>query len=315
MKDKNFSKILSLFDYFKKAYRINTVHHELYRPQIFLIIFRALLFLITAMAFIRIFDRMALLPALSEGKWFDIFWNEFMGLPMMSLIATLLIGLLGSTYVEGGLYHMYFKRINADTDNDHFNYGASRYFLRILLGNLLIILFWIIALIPYLLVGALTLFAGFTLIPVLVSVFMMTWKAAMVSEDLPLFDAIGRSFSFGKRHFLPASFLVILRGCLTTLAGSSSSGSGSGWNMSNQNTSSGLNNGTLDMPGDIPRFSGPVDSIDNVDWVSLVRIILMVAASVVTVIFIVAGLIQMVFDIFFGLTITIIYLEDWEVIQ
>lgn len=313
MKGKNFSKILSLFDYFKKAYRINTGHHELYRPQIFLVIIKALLFLITAMAFIRIFDRMALLPALSEGKWFDIFWNEFTGLPMMSLTATILIGLLGSAYVEGGLYHMYFKRISGDTENDHFSYGAGRYFLRILLGNLLIILFWIIALIPYLLVGALTLFAGFTLIPVLVSVFMMTWKAAMVSEDLPLFDAIGRSFSFGKRHFLPASFLVILRGCLTTLAGGSN-GSGSGWNMSNQNTSSGLN-GTLDVPGDIPRFSGPVDSIDNVDWVSLVRIILIVAASVVTLIFIVAGLIQMVFDIFFGLTITIIYLEDWEVIQ
>lgn len=309
MTSRNFNKILKLFDYFKDAYRINTHHKELYRPQVIFILLKGLLVFITSLTFIRIFEDMALLPNLQFDKFFSILWNEFKGLPLMMTLTTMVVLLFGSTFVESGLYHMYYKLTTHDTNNGHFSYGASKYFLRFLGANLLIILFWLLAFIPYLIVGAVTLTAGFVLLPIIVGVFLSVWKVSMVSDNKSISDAIGDSMRFGKKHFIPMSVLLIIRSSLTSMGGGSSSGSSYQYNAANN---TGTSTGDLDLPlNNMPNFSGPVESLSDFDPIGFIKIFLIIIASVVSIAIVVSALVHMIFEVFFGLTFTVIYVDDW----
>lgn len=308
MKGTNFLKFLRLFDYFKAAYRINRQHKELYRPQIYLILLRGLLVLLTVFSLFDLTERLIQLGDMAGSNQFmRIFWNEFSGLPLILILATLFILLFGSTYVEAGLYNMYYKLSIQDNDDADFIYGANRYFFPFLFGNIIIGLFWFFAIIPYVLLGLLTLTLGFTLIPLIVGVFLMVWKVALVSEQIGTFPAFGKSFSFGKRHFIPSSLLLMIKGSLSTLSGGGGSGGGGNTGSSWQS-----NNGDIfNLPSTPGRFRP--DPFVETDWMEVLKIIGIAVTSVITVITVVVGLIHMVFDIFFGLVFTQVYLDDWNV--
>lgn len=314
MQHRNFAKCLRLFDYFKQAYRLNCAHKELYKPQIILIVLRGFLLYLVALSFIGIYDNMALLPELATSKFFTIFWNEFKGIPMIITSLMILVLIFGSTYVEGGLYHLYYSSLKNNGDEDTFFIGANRNFLRFLAGNILIGLFWLIAFIPYLLVGLLTLTIGLSLIPIIVNVFLMVWKVAIVSENISIWAALNKSIRFGKANFIPAAILLILKNSITSLSGGGSfnpsfnGGTGSLDSLTTQNT--------IESPLTyIPNYSGPIDSIQEFNFLPILKLIFTITASLITLIIIITGLIQMIFNIFFGLVFTLIYVDQWTITE
>lgn len=129
-------------------------HKELYKPQVFLIVLRALLILAIIFSFIGILENIVGLPDMTPGKFFSVLWNQYVGTPLILTLVAIVIFLFGSTYVEAGLYHMYFKRITGDDINDQFMDGATKDFLPFLGGNIVIGFCWFIAILPYVLARA-----------------------------------------------------------------------------------------------------------------------------------------------------------------
>lgn len=307
MKGQNFNKIIKLFDYFKQAYRINILHKELYKPQVMLILLKGLFTFLTIASFVQLSKNMIHLTGLDFSKFFKVFMGEFLGLPFIIILGALIITLFGSTYVESGLYSMYHTFV-ADTRNDKdFITLANKYFPRFLFGNILIILFWILAIIPYFILGAVSLSIGFSLIPIIVSAFLMVWKVAIVSKNIATIDAIKESVGFCKRHFIPSITLMILSRGLTTL--NSGSSSGASWQNSYSNIGQLGDQPSLEtMPSN--GFNGNFfDS--NVDVSRIVEIALYASATIFAIMTILYGLIHMIFDIFFGLVFTCVYVDNW----
>lgn len=70
--------------------------------------------------------------------------------------------------------------------------------------------FWFFAMVPYLLIGVISLGIGLTLIPVMISALLMVWKVIVVSEDAPTFQAIKKSIRFGMTNLIPASVRILI---------------------------------------------------------------------------------------------------------
>ncbi len=140
----------------------------------------------------------------------------------------------------------------------------------------------------------------------------MVWKAAVVSQNCSVFKALALSFSFGKRHFLPAAFLLMIKGSLSNLA---NNGNSFNWRSSGNLGSSSSNRDNIisDMPLTEQPFDGSTfNNFFDYSLADIIKILVIVATSLITIIAVVVGLIKMIFDIFFGLLITIIYLDDWD---
>lgn len=310
MNNGNYNKFLKLFDYFKQAYRVNREHKELYKPQVYLILLRALLILAVIFSFLGIFEDMFMLPDLTLRKFASVFMNQFVGTPLLMLLISIIVLLFGTTFVEAGLYNMYYKRITADETNDHFMYGATKYFFPFLGGNIIIGLCWMIAIVPYVIAGFLTLFIGFSLIPLIINIFLMVWKVSIVSDNKGIFVALGNSFAFGKKHFLPAGVYLIIVGSLSSVGGGGSSGSfnSSGWQQSNNYNGGGS---ISPLPDDSSNWF--IRWLEESDPFQVFKTLAIIISVIITITVVVSSLIQMIFDIYFGLVTTITYLNDWQI--
>ncbi|MDF1617146.1 hypothetical protein [Petrocella sp. FN5] len=305
MKGNNFNKILKLFDYFKIAFQLNLSNKQLYKPQIIFLVVRGLLIISSAFTLLSIGDKMIHLTSMDFNRFISLFWSEFQGIPLILTLVTLLVMILGSTYVESGLYHMFYRAYKDVLTDGDFLTGAGSYFLKFLGGNILIFIFWILALIPYLITGILTLTIGFTLIPILVSTFLLVWKASLVSDDSTLGNAFKKSYQFAKSNFIPTMSFVVFRNAMTSIA---SGGSGSGSNFSQ--TSNNANTFFQDMPSDFPIQGAPFsDFFFNYETL---KFFVIGITTLITIGTIITGLIQMLFNIFFGLTTIVLYNEGWK---
>ena len=315
-------KILKLFDYFKRAFSLNYQHRQLYRPQILFLILRGVLIFTAGMSLIQVTRQVTpLLQSATAMKLLSIFWKSFSSGPLVLIIVAILVSWLGSIYVEAGLYSMY-AQINSGSDDVTFTPGANRHFLPFVGGNLVIALFWILAALPYVIVGALTLTLGFTLIPIAVSALLMVWKAIIVTENVGTFEAITRSISFGRANFIPASVFIIIKNAVSRF--SSGGGSGNYSNSGNFNFP-----GSEDGAGDLPISEMPFSDMpgselppaigeganDFVEFLQgdILPAIFAVVTGIIGISSVLVGMIHMLFDIFFGLTAVIIYMDRWEV--
>jgi len=306
MKDHNFNKILKLFDYFKVAFQLNLNNKQLYKPQIVFLVVRGLLIISSAFALLSIGDKMIHLTTMDFNRFVSLFWSEFRGVPLLLTLLTLLVMIFGSTYVESGLYHMYYKAYKDDLAVGDFSAGAGAYFFKFFGGNLLVLFFWILALIPYLITGILTLTVGFTLIPIIVSTFLLVWKASLVSDQTTLGGAFKKSYQFAKSHFIPTMTFVIIQNAMTSIASGGGGGGGSSNISQTTNTS---NTFFQDMPSGFPSQDLPFPNrFFNYETLKLVVIGI---TTLITVGTIITGMIQMLFSIFFGLTTVVIYNEGW----
>jgi hypothetical protein len=305
MKGHNFSKILKLFDYFKIAFQLNLSNKQLYKPQIAFLVIRGLLIISSAFALLSIGDKMIHLTSMDFSRFVGLFWSEFQGIPMLLTIVTILVMVLGSTYVESGLYHMFYRAYKGELTAGDFSTGAGTYFFKFLGGNILIILFWILALIPYLISGILTLTIGFTLIPIIVSTFLLVWKASLVTDQTTLGDAFKNSYRFAKTNFIPTMTFVVIKNAMTSIASGGSGGGSSNISQTTNNTNTFLQ----DMPSGFPSQDLPFSNGSfNYD---ILKLFVIGITTLITVGTIITGLIQMLFNIFFGLATIVLYNEGW----
>jgi len=305
MMSSRFKKILKLFDYFKIAYHLNTHNKSLYRPQIILIFSQAFLIVLTALSFLSSINQlMALAPSIESSKLFGVILHQLIGLPFIMVLLSTLIVLLGSTYVEAGLYKRYSQIVQEDTEAKDFISGANQYFGGFLLGNILIILFWIMAFIPYVIASLMTLTLGFTLIPLIVSTFLMVWKVILVSENVSVIQALLKSFHFGKEHFIPGFIYILIQHLPRINSGGSSNISSQIGNF----TRVGDSTSTILDTTDAQPFL-----FDYADSYPFIKVFFLVLLSLFTITTIVLALIQMLFQIFFGLVTTVLYLNHWQV--
>ena len=308
MKGRNKEKILKLFDYFKIAFELNMTHKELYKPQIIFLVLRAVLIFLAGISMVEITNTMMpFIGSVTVTKFFALTWSEFRGTPLLLFLTTFLVSGFGSTYVEAGLYDLYGKINRDQTEDLSFSSSANRYFLTFLIGNILIVLFWIVASLPYLIVGLLTMTLGLVWVPIIVSALLMVWKAAVVTEETGVFDAFGKSIAFCRRNFWPTTIIILIKSAVSTMTGSGGSTGNSG-NVSNSFNN--FDNGSIEsMPFDGPSFSPSFGKSKSFD---VLPTLLTGVIALVSVVSVLAGMVQMLFEIFFGITAVVIYQDDWS---
>ncbi len=291
-------QVARIFDYFKRAYILNKTNRALYLPQIALILLKISFYIIFGLLLFEI--------AVSVADCDFSFWmlKDSFFKSLVWWIVMIVLYSLASVIVESGLFNMYRScLLNEELEKGAFKTGAAKYFFRFLLADLLMILAWILFLIPYIFIGIFTLLAGFVLIPLLIAVFTTMWKVTMVMEDARLIESLKRGMRFAKNHFWSLGVLVILQRAFLSLP---SSGGSSNSNAANWNTQ-----------GD-PKEMIP-GSMENGDmsflqWYSdilpYIKIGFYILIPIVSIAVILGSLVGMVFQIFFGLSIFIMYFEN-----
>jgi len=296
-------KVLKIFDYFKLAFSVNVNNRKLYKPQIALIILKTCFYVIGGLFLYRFFlavDRLGFSEELLWGTFLKMF-----GLTLVSVFTYLLLSIV----VESGLYNMYKSCVNQGAIQEgDFQTGVKKYFWRFLLVDVLMIVFWILAVIPYLIVGVVTLFAGFVLVPVLIQIFTSMWKVSMVMEDVKVIDGLKRAFKFANINFLPLSVLIIIRNSFSSI----SKGSGGKGGSSSSNPSTNFNNWDS-VPEDIGNDIATSFDTSFYQWYDkafpFVKAGFIILIPVISIAVLISSLIKMVFQIFFSLSLFIMYHE------
>ena len=285
--------ISSLFDYFKKAFQLNKSNKELYLPQVALILTKAAMFI----AFGVILYQFAMdvgevgfgVESLIEYAKTMAWWG----------VGLVFITAVGGIVVESGLYNMYKTSLNEEAlTMTVFTDGVSEYFFRMLFANLLLLVFWFIILIPYVIIGIITLFAGFVLIPILITIFTTMWKVSIVMDDMKVMDGLRNGINFAKANFKPLAVLMIIKSAFLSSAGGSGGSGNSG--------SSNWNN-----TGDISHVDMGFESFQEgyVQALPYIKTGFFVAIPVISIAIIIGSLVKMVFEIFFNLSIFVMYNE------
>jgi len=242
-------------------------------------------------------------PQLNE----DMIMNAvFSGLGWWIGIA--IVSIFAGIIVEAGLFNMYKSCIlNGDIESGTFKEGVKKYFLKFILADILMILAWVLLFIPYVIVGVVTLMAGFVMIPIVIAIFTTMWKVSMVMEDAKIFEGLKKSFRFAKLNFMPLGALVIFQNAFSKL---SSGGSGSfNSNIGNWNsTKSPSTTSTPDLSGvgDIKYsfYEGYSQALPYIKTAIFIMI------PVISIAVVVSSLIKMVFRVFFSLSIFVMYSEN-----
>lgn len=296
-------RVYSIFDYFKEAFRINRNNKIIYRPQF-------------------IFIGIRLLMIIGMGLWvyswiegINIYsFNErdvlFFVLPYIITLIILLIayGII-SVIIEAGLYNMYKKAILfGKCEKSDFSEGVRKYFFKFLLGNIIIALAWLVISPIYLITGTITLSIGFSLIPLLVDIFLTMWKISLVMNDSKLFDAFKDSFKFARLNLFPLTVLQLIHWSFVKGVSSGASG-GSVGNISN----------IFNYKTNGNDFPIPFSNI-NIDWeqfinmvLKVIKIIIAVLIPVISIAALAAALVKMLFEVFFSLVLFIAYNEKFSI--
>ena len=291
--------IAKLFDYFKEAFHLNVENRRLYMPQMVLIFIRTCLYLAFGVFLYQVvvsfgftgFGREVLKDAFLSIAW----WIG--GMIIFSIVASIVL--------EAGLFNMYKVCLHEkQLIGGEFIEGVRKNFIRFLLADLIMLVLWLLILVPYIIIGVLSLLTGFVLIPLMISVFTIMWKVSMVVEDVFVIEGFKKGFHFAVDHFIPLSVLVIIRGSFLSIGnGSYNSSSGNG---SSTNTSSKFMDdlpGDFN-PGDIPFNQGYMEALPYI------KIGFYIMLPVISIAIIVGSLVRMVFQIFFGLTSFVMYMDN-----
>lgn len=294
-------KILRLFDYFKEAYRVNVNNKTLYKPQVIYALVKSALLLVLLVISSFLVESF-LQASQSTTSYKEVFMSPaFIGLSIGTILSIILIALANS-YVEAGLINMYVKAVaGTQVTMDDWKEGARNYFTKIFVGNLLINIFWFVALVPYIIVGFVTLGLGFTIIPVLVSALLLVWKIIVIKENLGPIDAMKKSVTFGRANLFPASVYVII---INTISGTSSGGAGgsnpaSMSNVFNSSSSDGIDSDTATIIAE--------------STISLIKWIMIGTSTYISIGVFVFQLVAIVLSVFFSLTTVILYLDNWSI--
>lgn len=296
------SKILLVFDYFKETFNLNKQNKTLYGPQIALIAVKVLMIVFIGIGIYKWIgiENINELTSMQGREIFEFVLSQ--GLKVL-LIVLLYAGI--SVLVEAGLLNMYKKVVTQGyTEGADFREGISKYFLRLLAGELLILLCYIIASPFYLIIGLITLTVGLTVIPILASIFLTMWKVSLVMNDNGLFASIGDSFRFAKRNFLPLAFLQVIHFAFSQGASSGGGGGGGG----NVNLPSDSQNLPSDSFLDNPGVQQGMEEVIKIFKIALAVIIPIVAVATIG-----ASIIAMLFEVFFSLSLFVAYKNGFNV--
>jgi hypothetical protein len=222
------------------------------------------------------------------------------------LLAIILAYALISVVIESGLLNMYKKAVLGGTEAGDFGEGISKYFLKLLLGEVLIILCCILALPFYLILGIVSLTVGLTVIPLVAGVFLTMWKVSLVMNDTGIFEALKDSFRFAKRNFIPLTVLQIIHWAFSKGA----TGGGGGGGGSNFNYSNTSNYGNNFDPGFGNNFVG-VPGMEEV--IRIVKLVVAILLPIVSIAIIAGSVIAMIFEVFFSLALFVAYKNDFKV--
>jgi hypothetical protein len=299
------NKLILIFDYFKEAFHINKQNKALYKPQIVLIAINVLLFLFVGIG-IYTWVGVENIHALTEMQPWDI-----LAFGLNQGIKLIVIGLfyaLFSVLIEAGLLNMYKKAVTQGyTETGDFREGVSKYFLKLLLGKLLIFLCFIPALPVYLILGIVTLTVGLAVIPIVASVFLTMWKISLVMNDYGIIEALKDSFRFAKRNFIPLTVLQIIH--LAFVQGASGSGGSANFNIPDtSNFGEGFGQGFGNEFPDLPGIEEGIDA-----FVNALKIIIAVLIPIIALATISLSIIAMIFEVFFSLALFVAYKNDFKV--
>lgn len=290
--------MLLVFDYFKETFRLNKQNKALYAPQIVLIAVRVLMIAFAGIGIYNWIGVENINNLVSSGARGIIRFALSQGLIVLALV--LLYSLI-SVALESGLLNMYKKVVlQGYTEKDDFMEGFKKYFLKLLAGDILIAICYILALPFYLILGMLTLTVGLTVIPILAGIFLTMWKVSLVMNDKGIFGAIADSFGFAKRNFMPVAFLQIIH---WAFLGGASGGQGSSFNFP-QNTGN--------LPGN-STFKHPAVQQAMEEALKVIKIVLAILIPVAALATIGTSLIIMIFEVFFSLALFVAYKNDFRI--
>lgn len=291
-------KLLLVFDYFKETFHLNKQNKSLYVPQLALIAVNVLMVLVVGIGIYRWIgvENINQLSAMEYTEIFRFILNQGLKLLAMGLAYALI-----SVIVEAGLLNMYKSVVTQGyTEAGAFKQGVSKYFLRLLIGKLMLLVCYILASPFYLLIGFATLTAGLTIIPLVASIFLTMWKVSLVMNDKGIFGAIGDSFSFAAKNFIPLTFLQVIHFAFTKGASTGSSNSINAYN----NMYSMQNN---------PALGQSSIQINMEQVIQIVKIVIAVLIPIITLATITASIIGIIFEVFFSLALFVAYKNGFKV--
>lgn len=299
------NKLVLIFDYFKEAFHINKQNKVLYKPQIALIAAQVLIILFMGISFYNWIgiENLTALQDMEPGEILSFVFSQGLKILAIGLIYAFL-----SVLVEAGLLNMYKKAVTQGyIEAGDFKEGISKYFLKLLLGKLLIFLCCIPAIPVVLILGLVTLTVGLTVIPLVVSIFLTMWKTSLVMNDIGVIAAIKDSFRFAKRNFMPLTVLQIIH---WAFAQGASGNNGGNFNF-NFPDNSGFNQGGQSFDSDLFNIPGAEKGVEF--FIKVLKITVGILIPVITIASISAFVIAMIFEVFFTLALFVAYKNDFKV--
>ena len=298
------NKLVLIFDYFKEAFHINKKNKSLYKPQVALIAVRVFIALFVG---IGVYNWVAVrnitsMTSMSSDQILGFLFNQG-----FKVLAIVLAYALISVIIESGLLNMYKKAVTQGyIESGSFREGLSKYFFKLLLGEILILLCYIPIFPIFLIVGIATLTVGLAVIPIIIGVFLTMWKISLVMNDTGIFAALKDSFGFAKRNFIPLAVLQIIHYAFSNGIASGSGGSSNGGsNISNiSNFSNGFGEGAGNDVVNVPGMAEVIQAI---------KILIVVLLPIISIAVITASIIAMIFEVFFSLTLFVAYKNNFKV--
>ncbi len=200
------TKVLLIFDYLKEAFEVNRKNKLLYRPQVLLAVLKALTVLSVGML-IYFYVRGMLGRDLSLD---DYSFSSLISAFLVIIIASILFWVVSAVF-QSGLYYMYDRSVRTgETKASDFSYGIRQYLLKFLAVDLLTLFAWIVFSPVYLIIGLITLFSGFAIVPVVVSIFLGMWKVSIISNECSIFTALKNSLRFAGKFFAAYSVFMLI---------------------------------------------------------------------------------------------------------
>lgn len=288
-------KLLLVFDYFKETFHLNKQNKSLYTPQLILIAMNLLIVLTVGLGvynWIGI-ENINNLSSMGATEIFGFLFSQG-----LKLLAIVLFYTIFSVIIEAGLLNMYKSVVTQGyTKPGDFQQGISKYFLRLLIGKLFILVCYILAIPFYLIIGLATLSVGLTVIPLVASIFLSMWKVSLVMNDKGIFGAIGDSFSFAAKNFIPLTFLQVIHFAFTKGA---SSGNSNGLNVYNNMQSN-------------PDLGQSAIQINLEQVIQVVKIVIAVLIPIIALATIAISIISIIFEVFFSLALFVAYKNGFKI--
>lgn len=287
-------KVYLIFDYFKEAFHINKENKNLYRPQIMFIGIRLLMIIGMGIWVYSWINKININSFTEENALYFILTYG------ITLVLILIAYGIVSVIVEAGLYNMYKRAIlGGERGKSYFSEGVSKYFFKFLIGRIIIFLAWIVILPVYLITGMITLSIGFSLIPLVIDIFLTMWKISLVMNDSKLFQAYKDSLKFAKLNFFPLTVLQLIHFAFVKGV----AGGNGGGNIGN----------TFNYRNNANNFPIPFSDI-NIDkeqvlsiFLKVIKIVVAVLIPVISIAVLAAALVKMLFEVFFSLVLFIAY--------